>query len=125
MTNNRFRSALRLNINDFKKTKSKKELSTLMRIAGYRREAYDPKTGQKIKWKKNQKLNIRNISPSQKQLDFALQFVHAGKQTVTKKEYFKLERYEKHYVRRATENFYYKGRLYKRGQFLPKGVSDD
>jgi len=126
MTNDRFRDALTIDASDLKKAKTKGAMGTLMRIAGYRRECYDPKTGKKVKWSQRfeKDYKVRKVDPSQEQLKFAWSFIHEGQQMIDKKEYFEIEEYKKRYVRRATESFYYKGKLYKKGQFLPKGVQD-
>jgi hypothetical protein len=63
--------------------------------------------------------------PSDKQLDLAWNYTF-------KKEAWKplsgvtyrAERRKTYTVYRATSNFYYKGKLYKKGRFVPKGVKD-
>lgn len=96
MTNDRFREALRL---DFKgmKLKDKNQLKTLMRIAGYR---------QTKDFKKD---------PSQTQLDYAWGFLKGRKISTTSKIV------KTRYGNRATGTIYINGKMYRKGQFVPRG----
>lgn len=128
MTNKRFRDALRINMADFEKAETKDAMATLMRIAGYRRECFDKKTGRKVKWKAG--LPVRNIDPSQKQLDYAWKYFKGGQQFIDKEEFWKVytvmnKRTKKEMIiRKAVKDVYIRGKLYKKGWFIPKKVRE-
>jgi len=91
-----FRKQLRLDFGDID-LKTKNELKILMRTGGYR--------------KKSIKKELVKVFPTQKQLDFAWEFLK-GKDIS-----YKLEEFGRY---RAERNIYIKGKLYKKGQFVPK-----
>jgi hypothetical protein len=39
--------------------------------------------------------------------------------------FFRQEKYKKHVIYRATTNYTYNNKKYRKGQFMPKGVKDD
>lgn len=84
----------------------REELRSLMTEKGFRT-------------KDNEKLDVTT-----KQVDKAWEYIqktYFPRQTFIT-DYYKTEKYRKYYVYRATRNIEYKGKKYKRGQFLPKKV---
>jgi hypothetical protein len=65
--------------------------------------------------------------PTYKQLDFAwneLKISYEDEKPTAKTIMlnFKREDYKRHYVLRATDYITYKGKIYKKGQFLPRSI---
>lgn len=87
--------------------KNEDELAELMQLAGYHRSMKGKKKGEQP----------HKLNPSQKQLTFAWNFLK-GLSDVGKFSF--TETYEKRTVKRASYNVYIRGKLYRKGQFLPK-----
>lgn len=64
------------------------------------------------------------LEPTDKQLDHAWRFIKQNyfPQQILMDNYFKAEKYRTYYVYRANKNVEYKGKKYRKGQFLPKSV---
>lgn len=107
ITNDRFRDALRSEFG--KRTfKDKEKLAKLMKLAGFRRKLVkDADTGEK-----REKL----LRPSDKQLDYAYDFLRRTSQMVIE-EYVKLEEYK---TKTGKKRYVYRN---KKGQFATKGKS--
>ena len=99
MTNDYFREALEMDFKD-RDILTKEELRGLMRLAGYRRKTVKGKTHKK--------------EPSQKQLSYAWFYINRIQGKLGKG--FQ----EKRYGRIATTDLYIRGKLYHKGQFLPR-----
>lgn len=118
MTNDRFREALRIDTSDLEKADTKEAMGTLMRVAGYHTK-YDKELKRKVK-----------LSPTQLQLDYAWKFIKKGQQFIDKIEYWKVytvtnKRTGKEMIiRKAVKNVYIRGKLYKKGWFVPKKVRE-
>lgn len=67
-------------------------------------------------------VNNKKEFPTEKQLDFAWEFIKRNyiKEQKKLEYFFKTEEYHKHYVHRANQNIVYHGKRYRKGQFLPK-----
>jgi len=102
-----FYDSLKVDIQLMSNPEDVKELQEMMRVSGYRQT-------------KEEKLY-----PTDKQIRLAQEFINARQ---PQKEIFERytdyaeERYDKIEVIRAYRDIMYKGKRYRKGQFLPKGV---
>lgn len=109
MTNDSFREALELDFQDMD-IGSKEELRLLMKIAGYH-----------VKFVKSEN-KLMKFFPTQEQLDGAWEHLK-GEQLTLDGDFWKTDvaSDKKSYRSRATKDVYVRGKLYKKGQFVPMG----
>lgn len=115
MTNDRFRKQIEIDFLDANNEpifETIDELKILMRRKGYRRV-----------YNRREKMTI-NREPTQRQLQTAYFHITKKAQRVIE-DYFSIDRYEGRESKRAIRNIFIKGKLYRKGQFLPKGEEPD